>query len=220
MKHIIYPVKNKEKRLFENFDTSIIKNPILRYAFQTVKRKDYLPDAMQYRADLDVPLPIGHGQTSSAPGTIYKMLKNLHWNGNERILEIGTGCGYQTEILCNLGKYVYSIEIIEELFTQAKQKLLFEKKISNLSLFLGDGSKGLSEKKPFDIIIVSAALPLIPNELTSQLNFGGQLITPVGFEREQDLFLVTKDYTGNIKVENLCNVTFVPINGTVTSYVD
>ena len=217
MKHLIYPVKKKKVQTVNDFDVNIIKEDNIRNAFEKIKRKWFLPEAIHYRANNDIPLPIGYGQTSSAPGTIYEIVKNLKWNKIENVLEIGTGCGYQTAILAELGKFVYSIELIPDLLKNAKEKLIYNLKYTNIKLYNFDGTKGLEEKAPYDRIIISAAFDSIPYNLTMQLALDGEMILPVGEKRDQRLVKLTRIDSENILQENLCKVTFVPINGSIVN---
>lgn len=158
----------------------------------------------------DSPLPIGHNQTISQPYIVAYMTEQLKLTGNEKVLEIGTGSGYQTAVLAELAAEVYTVEIIEELSVKAEIDL----KIlgySNIYHRCGDGAIGWPEKAPFDAIIITAAPAEIPWEIASQLNENGRMILPAG-NTIQQLKLITR-YGEEFSVEDLINVRFVPMTG-------
>ena len=157
----------------------------------------------------DRPLPIGEGQTISQPYIVALMTELLELNGNERILEIGTGSGYQAAILSPLVKEVYSIEIIKSLAEKATQKLI-EMHYHNVTVKWGDGYQGWIEHAPFDAIIVTAAPDQVPQILIDQMKIGGKLVLPVG-TYFQKLKLITKLRDGKIEEENVTSVRFVPM---------
>lgn len=169
------------------------------------------------KSDIDVayddrPLVIGCGQTISQPLMVAIMTETLALEGNEKILEIGTGSGYQTAILAELGKEVYTIERISSLQNDAKNVL---KKLNYNNIFFKvcDGTIGWDEKAPFNRIIVTAAAPEIPLRLFNQLTIGGMMAVPVGSRYSQELKLVIKTENGEMKVENRSRCIFVPLIG-------
>ncbi len=181
-------------------------------AFKKVPREFFVPDVLKNLVDNDAPIPIGYGQTTSQPYIIALMISYLELEGNEKVLEIGTGSGYQTAILSHLAKEVYSIEIIPELAEVAKERI---KKLSleNVHIFTGDGSKGLPEYAPFDAIIVSAYTPSVPSPLLEQLSpDGGRMIIPIGSKSLQYLYLFRKN-DGEITKIKLDPCVFVPLRG-------
>jgi len=157
----------------------------------TVPRDKFVPEGLADQAYLDRPLNIGDGQTISQPLIVGMMTEILALKGTERMLEIGTGSGYQAAILCELAKFVYSIERIEKLSNRAR-KVLYGIGYSNFKLRIGDGTLGWKEEAPFDGIIVTAGAPVIPKALTEQLKDGAKLVIPVGGEEAQELKVLTR----------------------------
>ena len=178
-------------------------------AMLKVERHQFVPLKLRHLAYIDSPLPIGEGQTISQPYIVALMTELLQLQGDEKVLEIGTGSGYQAAILAELAKAVYTIEIIEKLTNQAKKKLegLGYK---NIEVKCGDGFLGWQEHAPFDAIIVTCAPSSLPQKLLEQLIPGGRMVVPVG-DQYQQLQLVIKDKNGNIKVKNIIPVRFVPM---------
>ncbi len=179
-------------------------------AMQNVPRHEFVPKRYRSSAYEDYPLPIGHDQTISQPYIVAYMSEILQLSGDEKVLEIGTGSGYQTAVLCELAKEVYSIEIVEPLCQKADSTLQ-TLGYTNVHVRCGDGYKGWPEQAPFDAIIVTAAPPKIPQPLIDQLAEGGRMIIPVG-RFMQYLKLVTKQ-DGKIREERTLSVRFVPMTG-------
>ena len=155
-------------------------------AMAAVRREEFVPKEFRQRAYEDAPLPIGEGQTISQPYIVAAMTRALHLTGSERVLEIGTGCGYQAAILSHLAKIVFSIESRSELASTAAARLAHFG-YENVHVHCGDGTLGLAELAPFDAILVAAAAPAVPEPLRSQLAEGGRLILPVGDADNQEL---------------------------------
>jgi len=181
-------------------------------AMNRIPRERFVPEHLISHAYDDGPLPIGEGQTISQPYIVAYMTEQLRLNGSEKVLEIGTGSGYQAAVLAEISKEVYTIEIIETL-SKKSEKLLKELGYSNIKFKIGDGYFGWKEYAPFDAIIITAAPPEIPEPLIEQLKTGGRLIAPVG-NTYQELILVTKTEKGIIK-ESLIPVAFVPMRGEI-----
>jgi protein-L-isoaspartate(D-aspartate) O-methyltransferase len=158
----------------------------------------------------DLPLPIGGGQTIAQPYVVAYMTEQLRLKGNERVLEVGTGSGYQAAVLAELCREVYTIEIVESLARQAEKDL---KRLGykNVQVRTGDGYRGWPGKAPFDAIIVTAAPDHVPQPLLDQLKVGGRMVLPVG-GREQELILITRDEKG-LHRSRLLAVRFVPMTG-------
>jgi len=193
-------------------DDQIIKrgvtDPNVIKAMREVPRHLFVPKLSQRYAYEDRPLLIGFNQTISQPYIVAFMTEAVQLTGNERVLEIGTGSGYQAAILAEIAKEVYTIEIVEGLAQQADKRLKglgYE----NIVVRHGDGYKGIKEFAPYDAIVVTAAPKEIPNELVSQLKIGGRMIIPVG-SFFQELYLITRNEDG-ITRENLLPVRFVPM---------
>jgi len=177
-------------------------------AMRTVPRHLFVPKGYMKQAYADRPLPIGHGQTISQPFIVAYMTEVLELEGHERVLEIGTGSGYQAAVLSLLVEEVYTIEILKALADQARTRL-YELGYNNVNVKWGDGYKGWPEQAPFDAIIVTAAPPEMPQALVSQLRVGGRMVVPVG-AGSQDLIRVVKSESG-AKTETLLPVLFVPM---------
>ena len=183
-------------------------------AMGSIERELFVPEKLRSLAYEDRPLSIGEGQTISQPYMVAFMTQLLSLKGTERVLEIGTGSGYQTAVLGKLAAEVYSIEIIPKLSDRAKI-LLVQLGFDNVHLKVGDGFFGWEEQGPFDAILVTAAAPKIPEPLWRQLREGGRLIMPLGAERKaQTLVRVTKS-DGKQVVEELTGVVFVPLTGAI-----
>ena len=186
-----------------------IKDARVIRAMLTVPRHLFVPEEHRDYAYADGPLPIGHGQTISQPYIVALMTELLDLDGDEKVLEIGTGSGYQAAILAELARAVYTIEIIPELSERAKA-VIHELGYTNVHFRVGDGYQGWPEAAPFDAIIVTAAPPEIPQALLDQLtDDGGRLVVPVG-TWDQDLLLIVKE-NGKIRKENVAPVRFVPM---------
>ncbi len=181
-------------------------------AVEQVPRGLFVPEPLREEAEADRPLPIGYGQTISQPYIVAFMTDALGLGGDERVLEVGTGSGYQAAILALLAKEVFSVEIVPELAARAAHVLLVTLRLGNVRLRVGDGRLGWPEAAPFDRIIVTAAPDHIPQPLIDQLKPGGRMVVPVGpHDREQELLLVTKDAAGRAISETKVPVSFVPL---------
>lgn len=184
-------------------------NKILK-VMEEIPRHKFVPENYQIYAYNDTPLPIGYGQTISQPYIVALMTELLEIQPQDKILEIGTGSGYQAAILSKLAKEVYTIEIIEELCQRA-QKTLKELKYENITVICGDGYKGYKTKAPYDKIIVTAAPEKLPEELLNQLKEKGILVTPIGKTQEiQYLYKFTKN-KDKLLEEKIIPVRFVPM---------
>ncbi len=178
-------------------------------AMRKVPRHRYVPDEMKARAYEDSPLPIGFDQTISQPYIVALMTDLLDVSPGQKVLEIGTGSGYQAAVLAEMGVKVYSIEIICELAERAERDLK-DTGYGDVEVMCGDGYKGWPEHAPFDRIIVTAAPPQLPDALVEQLAVGGKLVVPVG-EHSQMLQVVTKISDDEIEVTDTLPVRFVPM---------
>jgi protein-L-isoaspartate(D-aspartate) O-methyltransferase len=180
-------------------------------AMRDIPRHVFVPVRHQAMAYEDMPLPIGHEQTISQPLMVAMMTEALRLHGHERVLEIGTGSGYQAAILSRLAGVVFSIERIPELAAQARATLAMVG-IMNVHTVVGDGSLGLPEHGPYEAIVVTAASPKVPPALVNQLKLGGRLVIPVGDRHEQTLVRLTTTNNGP-QVERLGGCRFVPLIG-------
>ena len=182
-------------------------------AFEKVERHKFVSEELWQYAYIDHPLPIGEEQTISQPYIVALMTQLLHLSKDDRVLEIGTGSGYQAAILAELAGEIYTIEIIDTLGRRAGS-LLEELGYDNVSVRIGDGYQGWPEQAPFDAIIVTCAPAEIPQPLIDQLSEGGRMIVPVGEDR-QELILVQKK-EGKLSEEKVIPVRFVPMTGKST----
>jgi len=184
--------------------------PVLA-AFNKVPRHVFVSEALRDQAYGDYPLPIGEGQTISQPYIVAKMTQALKLNKNDRVLEIGTGCGYQSAILAEIVFRVYTIERIRSLCI--KSRTIFDQfSYHNIVTRRSDGTSGWSQQSPFDAILVTAGAPQVPHTLLNQLAIGGRLIIPVGSQLSQELLLIEKHEYG-IRTENLGRCQFVKLMG-------
>ena len=188
-----------------------VKDERVLEAMLKVPRHKFVPEKYSKNAYNDNPLSIGYDQTISQPFIVAYMTEALALKGDERVLEIGTGSGYQAAVLCELVKEVYSIEIVEPLCLQA-QKVLAELGYTNFNSRCGDGYGGWPEAAPFDAVMVTAAPDHIPRALVNQLKPGGRMVLPVG-DHFQKLILILKNEDGKITKKNLIAVRFVPMTG-------
>jgi protein-L-isoaspartate(D-aspartate) O-methyltransferase len=180
-------------------------------AVAQIPRERFVPESVRADADADRPLPIGFGQTISQPFVAAFMTEHLQLGGTERVLEVGTGSGYQTALLAFLAAEVFSVEIVAELSERAG-RVLGELGLANVRLRTGDGAFGWSEEAPFDRIIVTAAAPEVPRALLEQLAPGGRMVIPVGEDLDvQWLRVVDKGKDGANVEANLLPVRFVPL---------
>ncbi len=177
-------------------------------AMRKVERHKFIPGHQTASAYEDHPLPIGHGQTISQPYIVALMTELLDLDGTEKVLEVGTGSGYQAAILAHLAKEVYTIEIVETLGKSSRNKLK-ELGYDNVEVRIGDGYRGWPEEAPFDVIILTAAPPEIPETLIEQLADGGILVAPEG-DYMQELVKIEKN-NGSVTRKNITFVRFVPM---------
>lgn len=198
-------------QLIETLQERGISDLAVLRAFSLVPRHIFLPEAVQHRAYEDSPLPIGYGQTASQPSLQALYMQVLKLQPEDRVLEIGTGSGFQTAVLSQLVASVYSVERVRELSVRARAAL-DSMRVSNVALLVGDGTIGWSKYSPFDAILVSAGAPVVPEALTDQLAPGGRLLIPLGDRQEQQLTLVRRTETG-LEREDIVACTFVPLIG-------
>lgn len=188
-----------------------IRDSRVLVAMRSVRRHLFVPEGMRDLAYGDGPLPIGEGQTISQPYVVALMSQLLSLKGDERVLEVGTGSGYQAAVLGELAREVYSMELYESLAAHAR-RALSEQGSTNVRVIVGDGSLGLVEYAPFDAIILTAAAPSISQALAGQLADGGRLVVPVGGERGQLLQLIRRRGKRFTR-KKLVPVAFVPLRG-------
>ena len=200
----------KRERMVENqIEARGINDPDVIRAMKNVKRHEFVPNQFRNRAYSDSPLSIGQGQTISQPYIVAHMTELLNIDKNDKILEIGTGSGYQAAVLAEITPNVYSIEIVEELAERAR-KTLREQGYQNIHLKVGDGFKGWEKHAPFDGIIVTCSPSDVPEPLKEQLAEKGRMVIPVGGAFIQELVVLQKK-EGKIKRSRISNVRFVPM---------
>jgi protein-L-isoaspartate(D-aspartate) O-methyltransferase len=188
-----------------------ITDPRVLAAMQNTPRHLFIPAEHQSRAFADTPQPIGHGQTISQPYIVALMSQCLRLDGSERVLEVGTGSGYQAAILSQLADEVHTIEYIPELY-ECASKTLVELRFDNIHIHCGDGSKGLPAFAPYDAILVAAAAPRVPKPLLAQLAEKGRMVLPVGSHGFQQLELWTRGGDAFV-CQPVISVAFVPLRG-------
>ena len=207
-----YKLQGKRKLLIEELKKMGISSPKVLSALQKVPRHFFFPEDFAEKAYENIAFPIGGGQTISQPFTVAFQTQLLDIEPGDKVLEVGTGSGYQAAILKVLGADVYTIETIKELHVEAK--LLFTKLGLNIVTILGDGSLGLSEEAPFDKVIITAAAPKLTKALTEQLKLNGKLVAPVGDLDVQKMILVQRVGDNEYTKTSHGNFNFVPLTGT------
>ena len=199
------------RRLVEALQERGVRDLAVLHAFDQTPRHLFVPTAMRHRAYEDSALPIGNGQTISQPSTHARYLELLALTGKERVLEIGTGSGYQTVLLSHLASQVFSIERVGTLVTKARDAIRAAG-ASNVSLLAGDGTLGWRDYSPYDAILVTAGSPTVPTPLAEQLADGGRLLIPIGDREEQILTLFTRRGEELVR-RDIGAARFVPLIG-------
>ncbi len=199
------------RRLVEALQEKGVRDLSVLRAFDLTPRHLFVPTGMRHRAYEDSALPIGNGQTISQPSTHARYLELLQLTGKERVLEIGTGSGYQTVLLSHLSSQVFSIERVGTLVTQARDAIRAAG-APNVSLLAGDGTLGWREYAPYDAILVTAGSPAVPTPLAEQLSEGGRMLIPIGDREEQLLALFTK-HGEELERRDIGAARFVPLIG-------
>lgn len=200
----------QETRLTAGFTGRSVLDARVLAAMLSVAREDFVEAGQKANAYVNSPLPIGYGQTISQPFIVALMTDLLEPRANDVILEIGTGSGYQSAVLSCLVRKVYSIELVTDLAERAAQRLA-SLGYDNVEVKAADGNLGWAEHAPFDGIIVTAAGPSVPPALIQQLAVGRRLVIPVGSRYSQELQRLTKNQQGEVDVENILPVSFVPL---------
>jgi protein-L-isoaspartate(D-aspartate) O-methyltransferase len=201
----------QRRGLIEKLREQGIRDLEILRAFDLVARHEFLPEAVWHRAYEDAPVPIGFGQTASQPSLQALYLQLLRLEPGDRVLEIGTGSGFQTALLAQLVGNVYSIERVRPLALRARE-VLDRLRIPNVAILVGDGTIGWSRYAPYQAILVAAAAPAVPEPLVAQLAFGGRMLVPVGSLDSQRLMMVTRSEEG-YRAEEVLECTFVPLLG-------
>jgi protein-L-isoaspartate(D-aspartate) O-methyltransferase len=211
-KEVIKHSRQREEMVKQQIAARGIKDPNVLKALGTVPRHLFVSEALRDQAYGDYPLPIGEQQTISQPYIVAEMTQALELGINDRVLEIGTGSGYQAAILAEIVFRVYTIERIRSLYMQAR-KLMDQLHYHNVVMRCSDGTAGWQDESPFDAIIVTAGAPEVPEKLVDQLAVGGRMVVPVGNQHAQDLIKISKDEKG-VHRSNLGGCRFVKLIGT------
>jgi protein-L-isoaspartate(D-aspartate) O-methyltransferase len=203
--------RGPRRRLVEMLHDQGIKDLAVLNAIDQTPRHLFVPTGVRHRAYEDSALPIGNGQTISQPSIHARYLELLKLTGNEKVLEIGTGSGYQTALLSRLASQVFSIERIPELLDNARETI---KKIGarNISFLLGDGTLGWRQYAPYDAILVGAAAPEVPSTYREQVTEGGRILIPLGDKEDQILYMFTRR-GDQLEQTEIAPVRFVPLVG-------
>ena len=204
--------RGARRRLVETLQAQGIRDLSVLHAIDSVPRHLFVPTGVRHRAYEDSALPIGNGQTISQPSIHARYLELLKLKGTEKVLEVGTGSGYQTALLSRLASQVFSIERIAPLLDKAREVLQQMKGANNISFMLGDGTLGWRQFAPFDAILVGAGAPEVPAAYTEQLADGGRLLIPLGDRDEQVLYLITRK-GDELTEQQVAPVRFVPLVG-------
>ncbi len=208
-------VQERQRMVSQQIEARAVKDPNVLKAMRIVPRHAFIRAAEQRYAYADTPLPIGLDQTISQPYIVAFMTEALRLNSNSKVLEIGTGSGYQAAVCAEIAQEIYTIEIVEDLAKNAK-KLLKELGYPNVFVRAGDGFFGWKEHAPYDAIIGTAAAGRVPEPLLEQLKPDGRMILPEGSPwGDQYLILITKDKEGKLQRRNVMPVRFVPMTGEV-----
>ena len=207
-----YKLKGQRAQLVKDLKKMGISSPKVLKAIEAVPRHFFFPKDFLDKAYENIAFPIGKGQTISQPFTVAMQTQLLDLQPGDKVLEIGTGSGYQSAVLKVMGAQVYSIETVEALHKRAK--VLFTKLGLDIATIYGDGSKGLAELAPFDKIIMTAAAPNLIESLTSQLKVKGKLVAPIGSLAVQNMILVTRNGDNDYTKTSHGEFNFVPLTGT------
>ena len=203
--------KQRRQRLVETLADKGINDKRVLEAFNMVPRHIFVDTALQDRAYKDTALPIGKEQTISQPYTVARQTELLEVKPGEKVLEIGTGSGYQAAILCELGAEVYTVERHKELYQKARSML--RELGYSVRAKLGDGTMGWSAYAPYDAIVVTAGAPVVPEDLVDQLALNGRLVVPVGDDKRQEMIRIIKIREDEFEEEHFSDFKFVPLIG-------
>ena len=190
-----------------------VRDPRLLRALRQVPRAGFVPPDLVEEAYLDRPLPIPHGQVTTQPSLVAKMIEALGLAGYERVLEVGTGYGFQTALLGRLSTFVWSVERWPDVADTARANLV-RRGVTNVEVVLGDGTEGLPEHAPYEAILVSAAFPSVPPPLVEQLALGGRLVQPMGSGGEEAVVLFEKGSRDLVRRRTITGARFVRLYGT------
>lgn len=201
----------ERNKLVDNIERKGVKDEKVLNAMRKVERHRFVPDAVSYHAYKDVAMPIGHGQTISQPYTVAFMTEQLRVNQGDKVLEIGTGSGYQAAVLYEMGIKVYTIERHMDLYNRTLK--LFDELGIRAAARCGDGTLGWNDYAPYDGIIVTAGAPKVSESLKKQCKPGGRIVIPVGDRKSQKLLVLEKIDDNEFRFEEIPNFAFVPLIG-------
>jgi protein-L-isoaspartate(D-aspartate) O-methyltransferase len=204
-------VRNQED-LAREIVAAGVRDPRLVDAFREIPRANFVPPELVEQACLDRPLPIPHGQVTTQPSLSAKMIEALELTGSERVLEVGTGYGFQTALLARLSGSVWSVERWPDVAATARENLT-RHGVTNVEVVAGDGTEGLTEHTPYDAILVSAAFPSVPPPLAEQLTVGGRLVQPIGSGGQEAVILFEKRKEGLVRRRTVTGAHFVRLYG-------
>jgi protein-L-isoaspartate(D-aspartate) O-methyltransferase len=198
--------------LVRTISASGVRDPRLIDAFHEVSRAGFVPHELAEHAYLDRPLPIPHGQVTTQPSLSAKMIEALDLTGPERVLEVGTGYGFQTALLARLSSFVWSVERFPDVAATARSNLE-RHGVENVEVVTGDGTRGLPEHAPYDAVLVSAAFTSVPPPLAEQLSTGGRLVQPLGSGGQEEVVLFEKGEDGLVRRRTVTGAYFVRLYG-------
>lgn len=204
--------RSRERMVREQIEARGVRNPEVLDAMRAVPRHLFVQEALRSQAYEDHPLPLGSGQTISQPYIVALMSELVKVEQDHKVLEIGTGSGYQAAVLAEIGAEVHTIERIPEIYRQT-QSLLTKLRYFSVKCYLGDGTRGLPEEAPYDRILVTAGGPEVPEPLFDQLKDPGRLVIPVGKSRRRQQLIVVDKVGGELKQSNEGSVAFVDLVG-------
>ncbi|MBU2446099.1 MAG: protein-L-isoaspartate(D-aspartate) O-methyltransferase [Bacteroidetes bacterium] len=203
--------ESERDKLIDELTSQGITDVFVIKAIHDIPREKFVPEALQHQAYKNIALPIGKGQTISQPYTVAIMTQALKLEKGLKVLEVGTGSGYQAAILLNMGAQVFTIERDFDLYQEAKKK--FDKMEMNIACMCGDGTVGWNEFAPYDRIIVTAAAPDVPKSLLKQLKIGGIIVVPVGSRTTQIMHVVVREDEEKYSTTKIPAFQFVPLIG-------
>jgi protein-L-isoaspartate(D-aspartate) O-methyltransferase len=204
-------VRNQED-LVQAVVATGVRDTRLIDALRKVPRTDFVPPELVEQAYLDRPLPIPHGQVTTQPSLSAKMIKALELTGSERVLEVGTGYGFQTALLAHLSRFVWSVERWPDVAETASDNLA-RHGVKSVEVVAGDGTEGLPDHAPYDAILVSAAFPSVPPPLAEQLSAAGRLVQPIGWGGQEEVVLFEKGTEGLVRRRTVTGAHFVRLYG-------
>lgn len=209
---MVDPVRSRERMVREQIEARGVTDPAVLQAMRALPRHLFVEEALAYKAYSDSPLPIGEGQTISQPYIVALMSEKLEIEAGMKVLEIGTGSGYQAAVLATMGADVYTVERIKKLFYVARKRFM-DMRLFSVKLKLDDGTMGWPEEAPYDRIIVTAGGPEVPMPLFEQLAEGGRMLIPVGDSRRNQTLVLVEKVEGEPVRTTLGAVAFVDLVG-------